>query len=96
VRLVGFSRCGATDIPSGLGGGSATSGGTGGDYWGGKPPIGCSGASTKTITHGIGDTNYTIIVTMTSNNTFYVTGKTATQIQVVTEGSFDFVFIRTQ
>lgn len=87
---------GATDIPAGLGGGSVTSGGTGSGYWGGKPPTGCSGATTKTITHNIGDTNYTILVTMTSNNGYYVTGKTATQIQVVTSGSFDFIFVRTK
>ena len=91
-----FSRRGATDIPAGLGGGGFSSGGGLASSWGKFPPTGCGGATTKTITHGIGDTDYAIIVTMTSNNTFYVTGKTASQIQVVTSGSADFIFVRTK
>jgi hypothetical protein len=87
---------GALDIPAGLGGGKVASGGGLSAPWGAKPPTNCSGATTKTITHDIGDTDYTLMVTMTSNHTYYITGRSSSQIQVVTAGSFEFIFLRTK
>jgi len=95
-KIAVSSKGASFDIPAGLGGGKVASGGGLSAPWGAKPPTGCTGTTTKTITHNIGDTDYTLMVTMTSNNTYYITGRSSTQIQVVTSGSFEFVFLRTK
>lgn len=89
---------GLWDIPSGLGGASITAGGGVFANWGkiaGIWQIVKSG-SNYTITHNIGDTNYSLILTPISSNVPYFSSKSANTIVVTCAGGFDFVLIRTQ
>jgi hypothetical protein len=96
----GISVRGATDIPAGLGGASINSAGVVSAPWGkitGTDKVIKSG-SNYTITHNIGDTNYSIILTPKSTNIPYFldTNRLANTIVVTCAGGFDFVLIRTK
>lgn len=91
---------GATDIPAGLGGASISSSGGVFAPWGkiaGTGQVVKSG-SNYTITHNIGDTNYSIILTPKSTNVPYFldANRLANTIVVTCAGGFDFVLIRTK
>ena len=90
---------GSSDIPGGLGGASINSAGAIGSYWG-KMLLSGNGVSKNgnvyTITHYIGDTNYSIFMSPISANMPYYTSKTANTIIVTCAGGFDFILIRTK
>jgi len=90
----GFAIRGDADIPAGLGGGSATSGGGGYNVWG-KVTSASRASSVVTINHNIGDTKYTVQVAMNGSSTWYFQNKSANSIQVVCAGAFDFTLVRT-
>jgi hypothetical protein len=96
--LDGFFRRGATDIPSGLGGASISYGGTVSRVWGkiGLTSRVVKSGSNYTITHNIGDSNYSLILTPISTSVPYFSSKAANTIVVTCAGGFDFILIRTQ
>jgi hypothetical protein len=96
----GLSVRGATDIPAGLGGASINSSGTVVSWWG-KITLASQivkSGSNYTITHNIGDTNYSLILTPKSTNVPYFldANRLANSIVVTCAGGFDFVLIRTK
>jgi hypothetical protein len=94
----GFKVKGATDIPAGLGGASIN--GSGGVFapWGKISTITqvAKSGNNYTITHNIGDTNYSLILTPISGNVPYFSSKSNNTIVVTCAGGFDFILIRTQ
>lgn len=90
----GLKVGGKTDIPVGSGGG-AVIGGIAANKWGKVTDIAKAG-SIITITHGIGDLKYMVIVAISgSTTTWYYQNKTANSIQIVCSGNFDFALVRT-
>ncbi|NCB68479.1 MAG: hypothetical protein EOM47_06485 [Bacteroidia bacterium] len=91
---------GATDIPAGLGGASINSSGTVVSVWGKITSTGqvVKSGSNYTITHNIGDTDYSLILTPKSANVPYFldANRLANTIVVTCAGGFDFVLIRTK
>lgn len=97
-QLLGLKYRGVIDIPAGLGGASINGSGTVGSNWGkiaGTGQVVKSG-SNYTITHNIGDTDYSLILTPISGNVPYYSSKAANTIVVTCAGGFDFVLIRTK
>lgn len=97
-KLVGFSGRGKFDIPAGLGGGTVASGGTTTGGWGKYTPTSSRSSATVTITHNIGSSNYSLIITPLNSFTYYITSKGTNTVNVVmstTSGIFDYVIIRT-
>lgn len=97
-KLVGFSGRGKFDIPAGLGGGTVNSGGTTSGGWGKYTPTSSRSSTTVTITHNIGDSNYTILIMPTNSITFYLANKGSSTIQVIMSssgGTFDYILMRT-
>jgi len=91
---------GAWDVPAGLGGASINSSGSvvSGSFWGkinATDKVVKSG-NNYTITHNIGGTNYSLILTPISTNVPYFSSKSANTIVVTCAGGFDFVLIRTK
>lgn len=89
---------GAVDIPAGLGGASINSSGIISANWGkiaGTGQVVKSG-SNYTITHNIGDTDYSLILTPISTNVPYFSSKSANTVVVTCAGGFDFVLLRTK
>ena len=89
---------GSFDIPAGLGGASVTSSGSVSGIWG-KITSGSQISklgNNYTITHNIGDTDYTIIPIADSANIPYRTSRTANTIVIVCAGGFDFILVRTK
>jgi hypothetical protein len=101
TKILRISENGGFDIPAGLGGASINSSGgvVSGSPWG-KMTIQGNGVSKNgsnyTITHYIGDTNYSLILTPISANVPYFTSKSANTVVVTCAGGFDFVLIRTK
>lgn len=93
--LLGAIGRGNFDIPAGLGGGNVTGSGASVLPWGRVTNVSKAG-SVVTITHTIGDTDYSINVCPQSSASWYWQSKTSTTIQVVTSGGFDFILIRTK
>lgn len=85
------------DIPAGLGGASINGSGGVSAWWGKIDSAGkvAKSGSNYTITHNIGDTNYSIILTPISTNVAYFSSKNANTIVVTCSSGFDFVLIRT-
>jgi hypothetical protein len=95
---VGLRYRGAIDVPAGLGGASINGSGGYVSGWGkitDSSKVVKSG-SNYTITHNIGDTNYSLILTPISTNVPYYSSKSANTIVVTCAGGFDFILIRTQ
>jgi len=88
------------DIPAGLGGASIGSNGVVTKWWGKILNAGkvVKATNNYTITHDIGDTNYSIILTPKSTNVPYFLdiNRLPNTIIVTCAGGFDFVLIRTQ
>jgi hypothetical protein len=96
--LTGLSIRGLLDIPTGLGGASINSVGAVSIPWGKITDIGkvVKSGSNYTITHNIGDTNYSIIMSPNSGNIPYFSSKAPNTIVVTCSGGVDFILIRTQ
>lgn len=91
---------GAWDVPAGLGGASINSSGTVISWWGkitGSDKVSKSG-SNYTITHDIGNTDYSIILTPKSTNVPYFldANRGSSTIVVTCAGGFDFILVRTK
>lgn len=85
---------GSVDLPSGLGGGSIAPTGGGTNLWGRVSGAERSG-SIVTVNHSIGDEKYTVHVAFNgSSSTWYFQNRTATSIQIVCSGAFDFTLVR--
>lgn len=94
----GYKYRGKIDIPAGVGGGTVVSNGTTSGGWGKYTPTSSKSSATVTITHNIGDSNYTILIMPTNSITFYLANKGNSTIQVVmssTGGTFDYILMRT-
>ena len=96
----GLKVRGAVDMPAGLGGASINSSGgvISGSNWGKIDSTGkvVKSGNNYTITHYIGDTNYSLILTPISTNMPYFSSKTANTVVVTCAGGFDFILVRTQ
>ena len=88
---------GAMDIPAGLGGASINSVGAVASNWGIVTAAGqiVKSGSNYTITHNIGEVNYSIILTPISTSVPYFSSKSNNTIVVTCAGGFDFILIRT-
>jgi hypothetical protein len=87
-------------MPAGLGGASINSSGTVVSWWGkitSENKVVKSG-SNYTITHDIGNTDYSIILTPKSTNVPYFldANRGSSTIIVTCAGGFDFILIRTK
>lgn len=94
----GGAARGAWDIPAGLGGASINGSGGVISVWGkitDSSKVVKSG-SNYTITHNIGDTDYSLILTPISTNVPYFSSRAANTVVVTCAGGFDFVLIRTK
>lgn len=88
----GLSVRGATDIPAGLGGATVSYAGSVSGFWG-KIALSnqiSKSSNTISITHNIGDTNYTVMaVGVGVNVTCYAANKQANSVQVIVSGTFN-------
>ena len=99
-KTLGLKYRGAWDVPAGLGGASINSSGVVVSVWGKITSTGLvvKSGSNYTITHNIGDTDYSLILTPKSTNVPYFldANRGANTVVVTCAGGFDFVLIRTK
>ncbi|OJV39330.1 MAG: hypothetical protein BGO29_07525 [Bacteroidales bacterium 36-12] len=94
----GLVAGGKIDIPAGLGGANINNAGTVSKNWGKITSVGSVSRSGNnyTITHNIGDTDYSIILSPSSSSVPYWSSKNNNTIVVTCAGGFDFILIRTK